>query len=187
MTQFEFLTVALSFVLGLAVTVVLTSLLTAFRARRKTKMSWLPLTWAAYVLIIQFDVWWELYGLASIEIWSVAAFVLLLLLALLLFAAGGLVLPLGDVGYPADLGEYFEVDGRWGVAVVGVFEVTAIVANVALFDMPVFGSMNLWDTLAIGIIALVISARRRFIQGSATIAFGVWLCAYLWMFVPGTY
>jgi hypothetical protein len=56
MTHFEFLSVALSFVLGLAVTVLLTSLLTAFRARRKTRMSWLPLTWAFYVLVIQFDV-----------------------------------------------------------------------------------------------------------------------------------
>lgn len=57
MTHFEFLSVALSFVLGLAVTVLLTSLLTAFRARRMTRISWLPLTWAVYILIVQFDVW----------------------------------------------------------------------------------------------------------------------------------
>lgn len=55
MTHFEFLTVALSLVLALAVTVLLTALLTAFRARRKTRMSWLPLTWAFNVLVIQSD------------------------------------------------------------------------------------------------------------------------------------
>lgn len=136
MTRFAFLSVALSFVLGLAVTVLLTSLLTAFRARQKTRTSWLPLTWAAYLLVIQFDVWWEVYGLVSMESWSAGAFVLLLLIALLLFAAGGLILPtrLGD--YPEDL---------------------------------------------------VVGAKRRMIQGAATIAFGAWLAAYIWMFVPGTY
>jgi len=187
MTQFEFLTVALSFVLGLAVTVILTSLLTAFRARRKTRMSWLPFAWATYVLVIQFDVWWELYGLVSIERWSVVAFILLLLLALQLFAAGGLVLPRGSGDYPADLAEYFQEDGRWGVAVVGVFEVTAIVVNIVLFDIPVFGGMNIWNAVGVGIIALLICSRRRRAQGAATIAFGAWLGGYLWMFVPGNF
>lgn len=55
MSSFEFLSVALSFVLGLAVTLLLTSFLIAFRARRKTRLRWLPLTWAFYVLIMQFD------------------------------------------------------------------------------------------------------------------------------------
>ena len=77
MSPFEFLSAGLSIVLGLAVTLLLTSLLTAFRARRRTRLSWLPFTWAAYVLIMQFDVWWEVYGLASLESWSVGAFVVL--------------------------------------------------------------------------------------------------------------
>ena len=65
----------------------------------------MPLTWAFYVLVMQFDVWWEVFALASMESWTAGAFVLLLLLVLLLFAAGGLVLPtrLGD--YPEDLDE----------------------------------------------------------------------------------
>ncbi len=187
MTHFEFLSVALSFVLGLAVTVLLTSLLTAFRARRKTRMSWLPLTWAFYVLVIQFDVWWEVYGLASMESWTAGAFVLLLLIALLLFAAGGLILPMRRGDYPEDLDEYFQQDGRWAVAVVGLFQATAIIANTALFDVDVFGPMNIWNALAIAITVVVVGAKRRVLQGAATIVFGVWLGAYIWMFVPSTY
>ena len=187
MTHFEFLSVALSFVLGLAVTVLLTSLLTAFRARRKTRMSWLPVTWAAYVLVMQFDVWWEVYGLVSMESWSAGAFVLLLLVVLLLFAAGGLVLPTGLGDYPEDLDEYFQEDGRWAVAVVAAFLVTAIIANVVLFDVGILAPMNIWNALGIAITVVVIGVKRRVIQGAATIAFGVWLGAYMWMFVPGTY
>ena len=187
MTQFEFLSVALSFVLGLAVTVLLTSLLTAFRARRRTRMSPLPLAWAVFILVNQFDTWWEVYGLSSMESWTAGAFVLLLVLALLLFAAGGLILPTGLGDYPDDLGEYFQQDGRWAVAVVAAFNLTAIVANTALFGEEVLGAMNLWNMLAILIAAVVIGARRRFLQGSATIAFGVWLGIYLWVFVPRSY
>jgi len=187
MTHFEFLTVALSFVLGLAVTVLLTSLLTAFRARRKTRISWLPVIWAAYILIIQFDVWWEVYGLVSMESWSVGAFVLLLMLALLTFVAAGLVLPTWPGDYPDDLDRYFQEDGRWAVAVVAAFMVTAIVANIVLFDVGIFGPMNLWNAVGIAITAIVIGAKRRVTQGAATIVFGVFLGIYLWAFVPPTY
>lgn len=187
MTHFEFLSVALSFVLGLAVTVLLTSLLTAFRARRKTRMSWLPVTWAAYVLVMQFDTWWEVYGLVSMESWTAGAFALLLLLVLELFAAGALVLPTGLGDYPEDLDEYFQEDGRWAVAVVAAYMVTAIFVNAALFDIGIFEPMNIWNMVGVAITVIVIGAKRRAIQGAATIAFGVWLGAYMWMFVPGTY
>lgn len=187
MTQFEFLTVALSFVLGLAVTVLLTSLITAFRARRKSRMDWLPLAWAAYLLVIEFEVWWELYGLVSMESWSVGAFVVLLLITLLLFAAGALILPTSVDEYPEDLYEYFRKDGRWGVALVGAFQVIAVVANIALFDVPWLGHMNIWNVVAIGLIVILISAKRRPVQSLVTIIFGVWVGVYLWAFVPTSY
>ncbi len=187
MTHFEFLTVALSFVLGLAVTVLLTSLLTAFRARRKMRMSWLPLAWAAYVLVIQFDVWWEVYGLSSMQSWSAGAFVLLLLLALQLFVAGGLVLPTGIGEYPEDLDDYFQKDGRWAIAVIASFNLTSIIVNYALFDVGILGAMNISNMIAFAIAAVVIRAKRRSIQSVATVVFGIWLGTYIWTFVPSSY
>jgi len=187
MTHFEFLSVALSIVLGLGVTVLLTSLLGVFRARRKTRVSWLPLTWAFYILVIQFDVWWEVFGLASVESWTAGAFVLLLLIALLLFVAAGLVLPtrLGD--YPEDLDEYFQRDGRWAVAVVGLFQAVAMFTNTALFHFDILGFMNIWNALAIAITIVAVLAKGRILQGAAAAAFGGWLGAYIWIFVPVTY
>ncbi len=187
MTHFEYLMVALSFVLGLAVTVLLTSLITAFRARRKSRMSWLPIAWACYLLVIDFEVWWEIFGLVSLESWSVGAFVLLLLLALLLFAAGALVLPTRASDYPQDLDVYFREDGRWGVALIALFQITAIIANITLLNVPVFSYMNLWNVVAIGMIAVLVAAKRRAVQAAVTIVFGVWVGLYLWAFVPVTY
>jgi hypothetical protein len=187
MTSFEFLTVALSFVLGLAVTVLLTSLLAAFRARRTTRMSWVALAWAGYILVLEFDIWWELYGLASMQRWTIGAFVMLLVIALLLFAAGGLVLPSAVGDYPDDLEEYFQQDGRWAVVLVAALYVVGSIANVALFEMAPLGIINLFNALGIVVLGTVAGVRNKAIQRTATILFGVWLGVYLWVFVPGSY
>ena len=187
MSPFEFLTVALSFVLGLAVTLLLMSFLDAFRARHVTRMSWVPLTWAAYVLVMQFDLWWEVYGLSSLDKWSVGAFVLLLVVALSLFAAGGLVLPAGSNEYPPDLGHYFAEDGRWGVGMVVVFLIVGSVANVALFDLDVFGSMNLFNAVGLALATVVVVTSQPLLRAAGTVLFGVYLASYLWTFVPRTY
>ena len=187
MTHFEFLTVALSFVLGLSVTVLLRSLLIVFRARREIRLSWLPLAWAAYILVIQFDVWWELYGLSSMQTWTAGVFVLLLLMALLLFMAGGLILPTGVGDFPEDLEEYFQEDGRWAIAVIAGFNLTAIIANYTLFDVSILDPMNTWNMIAIAIAVVVIGAARSVVQSAATITYGIWLGIYMWTFVPGAY
>ena len=94
---------------------------------------------------------------------------------------GGLILPTRLGNYPEDLDEYFQQDGQWAVAVVGLFQATAMFANTALFDVDVFGPMNIWNALAIAITVVVVGAKRRVLQGAATIIFGVWLSAYIWM------
>ena len=187
MSQFEFLTVALSFVLGLAITVLLSALITVFRNRGKTKISWLPLTWAAYILVTEFEVWWELYGLVATNSWSVWAFILLLLLALFLFAAGSLVLPSGGEPYPEDLGTYFNEDGKWGVGLIAAFQLTALVANISLFDVPPLGLMNLWNLVAIAMIVTLVAAKQRRLQIAVTTIYGIWVATYLITFVPVGY
>ena len=121
------------------------------------------------------------------ETWSAGAFVMLLLIVLLLFVAGGLVLPTVIGDYPKDLDEYFQEDGRWAIAVVASFNLTSIIVNHALFDVAILGPMNIWNMIAFAIAATVIWAKQRVTQDIATILFGIWLGIYIWMFVTGTY
>jgi len=155
MSQFEFLSVALSFVLGLAVTLLLMSFLLAFRARHRTHLGWLALTWACYVLVMQFDLWWETYGLSSMQKWTAGSFVMLLVLALTLFAAGGLVLPSATDDYPKDLDQCFEEHGRWGVGMIAVFLIVGSVANATLFGIAPLGGMNMLNV--VGVILAVVT------------------------------
>jgi hypothetical protein len=60
MTQFEFMTVAQSLVLRLALALLLTSVLTAFRRRQVTRLDWVSLAWAACILVSQIQFWWAL-------------------------------------------------------------------------------------------------------------------------------
>lgn len=102
-------------------------------------------------------------------------------------AAGALVLPTAVGDYPGDLDEYFEEDGRWGVALIGAFQLTAIVANTTLFEIPLAGLMNLWNVTSIALITILLATKRRAVHSAVTIVFGLWLGVYLLTFVPTTY
>ena len=187
MTAFEFLSVALSFVLGLAVTLVLTSLLAAFRARRETELDWLPFTWAAYVLVYQFQYWWAIFELSSFPEWTVISFGLLLLLAIILFLAGGLVLPQGFTKYPDDLGRYFREDGKWGVVALAAYLAVGTAANVVLFESAMFSTLHVLQAAGLASAALVVINVRRSVQWSATALFGVLLIWSLVLATPWAY
>lgn len=176
MTPFEFLSVALSFVLGLAVTLLLTSLLAAFRNRRRTKLDWIPFVWAVYVLVFQFQYWWAIWELVALPQWSVATFALVLGLAALLFVAGGLVLPSGGGDYPKDLRSYFEEDGKWGVGAMAGYGVAAIVGNVVLFEGSVLTPLHYLAAAEAVCGVVVVFARGRRARVAATVLFGVLTC-----------
>lgn len=58
MTQVESVSVALSLLLGLGLALVLTSGLTAFRARRDVQLDAVPIAWTVYIFVSQLQYWW---------------------------------------------------------------------------------------------------------------------------------
>ena len=156
MSIFDFLTVALSLVLGLGLTRLLESAVEAFRVRKTVQLHWLPFAWALAVLIQQLQFWWAMYELQQMASVNVSTFVLLLLLAMLLFVAGALVLPTGEAGYPDDLLDYFSSDGAWGVAAVGAYHLIAIFANLVLFNVPLHAPI-IWLGVLCGALAMVVA------------------------------
>jgi hypothetical protein len=187
MTAFEFLSVALSFVLGLAVTLVLTSFLAAFRARSESRMDWLPFAWSSYVLANQFQYWWAIFELSSMPEWTIATFGMLLLLAVILFVAGGLTLPTGSGEYPHDLREYFRRDGKWGVVALASYGIVGTVGNVILFDTPLVSALHAIQVGAVGAAIAVASAKSRPVQVTGTLLFGVLLILALILATPWAY
>lgn len=175
MSVFDFVTIAVSFVLGLGVTYILESIVEVFRARRVCRLHWVPFAWAGFVLVQQFQFWWALYELNAMSSISAGVFTLLLLLAGVLFLAGALVLPSGEADYPADLADYFTTDGSWGAAMLALFNLMAVVTNVVLFNESIGGTVNLLNlTLAVIAILTTITRNRHWTQG-LTLAYAVFL------------
>ena len=187
MTIFDFATVAVSFILGLAVTYLLESMVEAFRARRTCRLDWLPFVWVVCVLVHQFQFWWALYELNSMPSMSVGVFSLLLVLAGLLFLAGAMVLPSGEAEYPADLALYFSIDGSWGAGAIALFNLSAVGANVILFGVAITNVVNLLN-LGLGAIAVVVAVMRsRRWLVSLTFAYVVLLVLVTMAATPAVY
>ena len=173
MTQVESVSVALSLILGLGVALVLTSVLAAFRARRSVQWDSAPVAWAAYIFVSQLQYWWgPVFLLNTLDRVSGAAFILLTLLAVLLFLAGGLVLPADARQYPTDMRTYFETDGRWGVLAYGLFWLLAIpLNNVWLYGVPVANPANITGAAMVPLAVAAFSVPR--FRRVATVAAGL--------------
>jgi len=162
MTAFEFVSVALSFVIGLAVTYLLLSLLSLIQERRTCRPDWLPLTWAFYIFAYQVQYWWALFELAPTDKWSLEVFLASFFYAVLLFSAGGLVLPSDAARHHEGLRVYFERDGRLGVLVLNVYLLIAPLFNARLFDTPLGDPVNL-SLIGLGLFGisfLLLKSRR---------------------------
>jgi hypothetical protein len=179
MTAFEFLSVALSFVLGLAVTSLLSSVLVVFKARKQVHFDWLPVAWAGAVFVLQVQYWWALFALRDVSRWTLPIFVLLLLLALILFGAGGLILPTSIDEAQGDLREFFRNEGRWGVLALLPYYVVGLFANVLLWGQPLVSSTHGIVMIMMFSIAAVFFAKDRRVQATASAVFGLLLISLL--------
>ena len=173
MSTFEYLSVALSFVIGLGVTYLLTSLLSLFRERRTCRPDWLALLWAGYVFTYQVQFWWATFEASAMETWTLPQFLGLLSFSLLLFGAGGLVLPHDAGKHPEGLRAYFEADGRWGVALLSAYFVLAPPFNLSFFATPLGDPLNV-SIFALGLFGLgFLTLEDRRSQVAHSVVFGV--------------
>lgn len=164
MTIFEFVSVAISIILGLGVATLLSAALDLFRHRHKTRLHWVPIAWAVLIFWTQLEFWWGLFFVnQTLEVWTHADFLGTIAFTVALFAAGSLVLPTDWAAESLDLFDYFQREGRWGTAAFGVAILVAFPLNYRLFGVPLLIPMNLLlvgQVLAIGLLVLRPSPRK---------------------------
>lgn len=164
MTEFEYLSIGVGLILGLGVTMLLTSFLALFIARRNVRFDWIPIVWAFYILVIQIQYYSAMWNLNDKTVWTTLDFSLPLLLASLIFLAAGLVLPSIHREYPPDLGVYFERDGKWAVVALIARGSVAIISN--SFVMGVTRGFSVVDGFILAQIVAAIfflcSKKRKF-------------------------
>jgi hypothetical protein len=104
---FDYLTVLISIVLGLAIANVLARLATVVTARERVDFYWPPVVWAIWLFFISVQHWWAEWGVRHTQTWSFGTFWLELLVPVDLFLLTTLVLPERGEGGKLDLGDWY--------------------------------------------------------------------------------
>ena len=140
MTQFEFVLVLLSLIVGIALADLLSSVSRQLRDRELWKFSWLQSGVAVFIFVALLQQWWESWGLQGVEQWNFANVLLMLAGPVGLYIAAHLLYPRGQRS--VDLEEHYFENARvfWMVAAVVV--VVATLFRPISFGMPLFDLDN---------------------------------------------
>ena len=176
MSAFEFLSVGISFVLGLGVTTVLLSLVRLFRIRATVRWDWIPLAWAMMIFVAQIQYWWEMFGFGGRSAWAFGDFLLLMIATLALFVASSVILPEADDVDAIDLTSYFNETGRWALVAFACHVCLLVVINIVLSHLSPFDLLLLSQVLPFALMMATFATRSRRVQAVLT---GIFLASML--------
>lgn len=113
MDEFNYLSVLLAIILGLAVTQILKGFRGLLHARDRVILYWPALMWAGLLLVIYVQSWWALFGLRTLATWTFGEFAVILLQYILLYTLAALVFPEFFNPKKVDLRKHYFEQARW--------------------------------------------------------------------------
>jgi Ca2+/Na+ antiporter len=178
MDEFAYLSVLLSIIIGLGITQLLTAAGRLIRHRDRVRVDWLPLLWAAVLLVIFVQVWWSMFGLRTYREWTFVGFLLILAQTCTLYLMAAVVLP-EQVEDAVDLATHYERQHRW---FFGFFLATLIISVAK--DLVINGqwpsAVNLGFHIFLAVVCLsAITVRKRRYQEVVGIAGSVAVATYI--------
>lgn len=179
MSPFEYISVLLSVILGLAVTQVLQGYRSLLLSRTRVRRHWPTLIWSVLVLVFAGQSWWASFGLADREQWTFAVFLVLLVQMGLLYMLAAVILPDVPEGMDIDLPRHFEAQRRPFFATLLLLLLVSL-----LKDLMLEGNLpersNILFHAALGSIALAgLSTPRYRIHVVLALATAAFFAAYV--------
>lgn len=163
MDAFSYLSVLLSIIIGLGITQILTAIGRIIRHRDRVRADWLPLLWAGVLLVVYVQVWWAMFGLRYIRVWTFASFIVVLAQTATLYLMAAVVLPEQVDETRIDLYAYYERHHRW---FFGFFLATLVISVVkdVILNGRLPGPVNLGFHFLLGVASLlaIVLHRRRY-------------------------
>jgi hypothetical protein len=113
MDAFNYLSVLISLILGLAITQVLKGFRGLMQSRTRLRGYWPAVLWAVLIMVISVQSWWAMFDLRQHTDWTFLEFSVVLAQTIVLYLQAALVLPdfYGDA--PVDLREHYWGHQRW--------------------------------------------------------------------------
>ncbi len=106
MTQHEYIFIAISIILGLAMARLLHSAALLVRAHNRVTFHWATLLWGICIFIYILQLWWVGWELRLVEDWSIIDFFALVIGSIFVYGAAELALPTEDF----DISDHTELD-----------------------------------------------------------------------------
>jgi hypothetical protein len=159
MTQHEYIFIAISIVLGLAMARLLHTAALLVRAHNRLDFHWATALWGGCIFLYILQLWWVGWELRLVADWSIIDFFALVLGAIFVYGAAELALPTEDY----DISDDTELDflehsrslGRVSaMSMLGYFAVGPYV-NMTMFNNPPLASFG-FPAIGISLMALMI-------------------------------
>lgn len=162
MSAFDYLTVLVSIVLGLAIANVLARLAAVVTARERVDFYWPSIVWAIWLFFISVQHWWAEWSVRHTQTWSFGTFWLELLVPVDLFLLSTLVLPDREQNGTLDLGDWYFHNRRWFFGVMFFLPALSIASEFArsgrMSSALNFAFLLAFD--AVIVVAYVLKSRR---------------------------
>jgi hypothetical protein len=146
MTQHEYIFIAISIVLGLAMARLLHSAALLVRAHARVTFHWATTLWGTCIFIYILQLWWVGWELRLVTNWSIIDFFALVIGAIFVYGAAELALPTEDYDISDDTELDFLVHSRSlgrvsAMSMCGYFAVGPYV-NLTMFGNPLLPSFG---------------------------------------------
>ncbi len=161
MTQHEYLFVALSIILGLAITRLLHTVGMLIRAHREVSFHWSSALWAFCVMSYTLQFWWVGWGLREIDNWRFADFAVLVAGSIFVYGASEMALPVPESQQDLDLLRHSQNLGRLSALSMLLYFTIGPYVNITLFGGPVLPALIL-PSLGILLMIWIIAFPRSF-------------------------
>lgn len=139
MEEFNYLSILISLIVGLAIAQLLTGLGRLIQARTRVVFYWPSVVWAALFLAILIETWWSLFRMRDVQSWNFFAFLVVIVHPVGLFLICSLILPDpaefgGD--QPVDLRANYFDHRRWFYGLIIFVSMARLVRPFVVPDAP---------------------------------------------------
>ena len=170
MTQHEYIFVAVSIILGLAITRLLNSVAMLIRVHERVEFHWASVLWSINILVYALQLWWVGWDLRGLETWTFPQFMTLIFASVCIYGAAEIALPMPENG-KLDLLAHSQGLGRFSAASMLVYLLIGPIVNLGMLSNPLLPSLII-PAIGALLMALVIAFPKRF--PALTIAFSIY-------------
>ena len=140
MTEFGYLSVLLSIILGLAVTQILQGWRARMIYRTRVRPFWPAEVWSLLILLICTQMWWAMFELRDMHDWTYSQFAILLWQTIFIYLASALIYPDFWAHETVDLREYYFSQAPYFFGSLCLVVVSSLIRNYLLTQSSSHGA-----------------------------------------------